>query len=133
MQLGQHFRFVVENLTTQTLAANACRVRTRRWRWGTDGQIVQESTEAEILNNGGTLANLAFFAGATQTNTGATPWVGGDFYWEVTAPAAVNGPVNLYYQESTDGGTTWPDNGRGRLVGTMMFTATGTQRDNPVL
>lgn len=132
MQLGQHYRFVAENRTTQTLAANAVRVRTRRWRWASDGSVTLEAAEAEVLNNAATIADLAFAAGATQVNV-TDKWIGGDFGWEATAPTGANGDVLLYYQESTDGGTTWPDLDLGRLVGILNFTAAGTKRDNPLV
>lgn len=41
--------------------------------------------------------------------------------------ATPNGNINIYMQESPDGGTTWPANGQGQFVGSMFCSATGAQ------
>jgi hypothetical protein len=129
MMLGATYRFTIQNTTGQTLAANAVTIKPRRWKYGTDGSLTDESSgTADVLSQTATVANAAFKTGTTQDNTTAK-YIGGFFEITVTAPASANGNVNIYAERSVDGGTTWPDNGSGEWVKTFSFTTSGTKRD----
>lgn len=127
--LGPTYRFTVYNATGQTLAANAVTIKPRRWKYGTDGSLTDEASgTADMLAQTATLLSAAYKTGTTQDNT-TTPnkYIGGIFEIKVTAPVSSNGNVTIFLERSVDGGTTWPDNGRGGIVKTLTFIAAGTQ------
>lgn len=127
--LGPTYRFTAYNATGQTIAANAITIKPRRWKYGTDGSLTDEASgTADVLAQSATLANASYKTGTTQDNT-ALKYIGGQFEITVTAPASSNGKVEIYCERSVDGGTTWPDNGRGEWVATFNFTTSGTKRD----
>lgn len=125
--LGSHYRFQAKNATGQTITASSITVRTRRDKYGSDGSLTLEATEATVLSSGSTLANAAFLSGTTVDNT-TDKWLGGTFIFAVTAPASAAGDVTLWLQHSTDGGTTWPDDGTGIQVANLTFATSGTKR-----
>lgn len=129
-QLGHAYRFVVENKTGQTLAANAVKVYGRRWKFATDGALTLEAGEATLMDNGSTIGTGAFASGTTVDNS-TDKYLGGDFIFSVTAPASSNGDVVLYLQRSTDGGTRWPDDANyAKRVQILNFTTSGTKSRN---
>lgn len=87
-----------------------------------------ESSEASIDTSGSTVTNGSYFSGTTQDNS-TSAYLGGTFKFSVTAPTSASGTVTVYLQQSTDGGTTWPDNGGGQVVKVFAFTTSGTQVD----
>lgn len=125
--LGHTYRFKVLNDTGQTIVANAVKVYGRRWKYGSDGSITFEGSEGTLLDNGSTIADNAYSAGTTQDNS-SNKYIGGDFIFEVTAPASSNGDVTLYLEKSTDGGTDFDDDGLGMAVARLNFTTSGTKR-----
>lgn len=126
--LPAHYRFLVENKTGQTLAANAVKVYAKRDKFDSNGAISFEASEATLFDNGATIANNAFSAGSTVDNT-TNKYLSGDFIYVVTAPASASGDVNLYVQRSTDGGTRWGDNATTAThLTTLNFTASGTKQ-----
>lgn len=129
MMLGPTYRFTIYNATGQTLAANAVTIKPRRWKYGTDGSITDEASGvADTLAQTATLANATYKTGTTQDNL-TNKYIGGFFEITITAPASSAGDVIIYCERSVDGGTTWPDNGRGEWVATINFTAAATKRD----
>lgn len=125
--LGPTYRFAIYNATGQTLAANAVTILPRRWKFGTDGSITNEASgTTDILGQTSTLANATYKTGTTQDNT-TNKYIGGIFEIKVIAPTSANGNVTIFLDRSVDGGTTWPDNGRGVIIKTFVFTAAGTQ------
>lgn len=125
--LGRNYRFTAKNETGQTIAAAATTVNARRYKFASDGSITFETAEANILSNAATLANGAYTAEDAVDNS-ADKWLGGTFEFVVIAPASSNGNVILYYEESTDGGTDWPDSGLSHVVAVLNFTVAGTKR-----
>jgi hypothetical protein len=127
MALGRTYRFTVLNSTGQTLAVAAIVIKGRRWYFDANGVMVWEGSEAAIDSNGSTLATAAYFNGTTQDNTSPTrPYLGGTFRFTIITPASANGPIIVWLQRSTDGGTTWPDNGRGTQVLVLPGAASTT-------
>jgi hypothetical protein len=126
MMLARNYRFTVLNQTGQTVAANAVKIQARRHKFSTDGALEYEGSEAEVFNNGSTIANGAYSSGAALNNS-STLFLGGDFEVEVTAPASVDGNVTIYYEPATDGGTQFASNGLGIMVAVLTFTASGTK------
>lgn len=133
--LGKTWRLVAKNASGVAMAAtDTVSVNVTRWKLGTDGARSAEATAVNVFAStaGNSLANGSFVAGTTQDNTAAsTFWFGAELTFAATISTATpNGNVELYYQTSHDGGTTWPDNGEGELLATLNFTATGTKRDS---
>lgn len=127
MSLGRHYRFVAYNNTGVALAAGAIAIRARRWNFNTSAQQAWEPAEVALDANAATVGTAAYWTGATINNS--VPYVGGDFTFVVTVAGTPAGTVTVYLQRSTDGGTTWPDNGRGTVLRTFGFAAAGTQTD----
>jgi hypothetical protein len=131
--LGKTYRFVAKNATGVALGAgDSITLNCTRWNFDSNGARNAEESEASLMSGGGSLANNGYLVGSTQDNTApGTKWFGGEFEFEATISTATpNGNIELYYQTSTDGGTTWPDNGNGELIAILNFTATGTKRDS---
>ena len=127
--LGPTYRFTAYNATGQALAANAITIKPRRWKYGTDGSLMDETVgTADVLGQTGTMANATYQAGVTQDNT-VNKYIGGVFEITATAPASSDGDITVYLEQSADGGATWPDNGLGLWVSTFSFTDAGTKRD----
>lgn len=124
--LGPTYRFTIYNALGQTLAANAVTILPRRWKFGTDGSITNEASgTSDVLGQTSTLANATYKAGTTQDNT-TNKYIGGIFEIKIIAPASSNGSVTIFLDKSVDGGTVWPDNGRGVVIRTFTITASGT-------
>lgn len=133
--LGKTYRIVAQNSTGVAFgAADVITIKAVRWNISSTGARNAEASEATLTaaGAGNSLAIGGFVATATQDNTAAsTFWFGGEFKFTVTISTATpNGNVNFYMQQSTDGGTTWPDNGKGEMIKSINFTATGTQNDS---
>jgi hypothetical protein len=128
MSLGRTYRFSVLNSLGQTMATSAIVIKGRRWNFSSSGVQTWEASEAAIDTSGSTLANGAYFSGTTQDNS-TNAYLGGTFKFTIIAPTSASGTVTVFLQRSTDGGTTWPDNGNGTSVKVFSFAAAGTQVD----
>lgn len=131
--LGKTWRLICKNASGVAMgASDTVTAQVTRWKVGTDGSRTAETTAVNVFGGtaGNSLANNGFVAGTTQDNAAAsTFWFGGEITFSATVSTATpNGNIELYYQTSHDGGTTWPDNGLGELLDTLNFTATGTKR-----
>lgn len=123
--LAQSYRFTALNACGQTVAIGGVVVKGRRWKFDSTGALVYEATEAALLSNSGTIANAAYASSAAIDNSTAI-YIGGDFEVTFTAPASAAGDLTIYYEVSTDGGTTFPTNGLGVVACTFSVTASGT-------
>ena len=125
--LGRTYRFVVLNSLGQTIAASGIVIKARRWNF-VSGTQTWEAAEAAIDSSSGTTANAAYFTGTTVDNS-TNAYLGGTFQLKIVAPSSSSGTVTVYLQQSTDGGTTWPDNGNGQIVNVFNITTAGTYID----
>lgn len=125
MALGRTYRFVVYNATGQTLGSNSVVITARRWSFNSSGVMTWEGSEASI-DSLSTITTASYATGTTIDNS-STAYLGGTFKFTVIAPASSSGPVVIYLQRSTDGGSTWPDNGQGDVVQVFGFTTSGTK------
>ncbi|MHB8914428.1 MAG: hypothetical protein ACYC4K_01295 [Thiobacillus sp.] len=88
--------------------------------------VLTYSAETTLLptTSGNSLAAGAFANGATQTgNTN----LGGNAIATASITPTPTGNLNFFLQISPDGGTTWPANGQGQLIGVMSCTVAGVQ------
>lgn len=128
--LGPTYRFRLLNSTGQSLAQNSVTLKTIREKFTSAGALSLEGSEASLAFAtlaAGVLTTGSYDATATQDNT-TNLYLGGTFVWTVTAPASSNGNVTVWLQHSTDGGTTWPDDGEGIQMPLLNFTTSGTKR-----
>lgn len=123
--LAPTYRWTVLNACGQTLAANAAKVHQRRSKLNSQNVLTYESAVDSVTINTGTLATATYASLATPESNTTDLYLGGDFLFEVTAPASANGNVSLYYDLSPDGGTSWPTNGLGALVAVLNFITSG--------
>lgn len=136
--LPPYIRFQVQNSTgvafgatdTLSLTGKYLQVLTATGVLSATAQVTPlASTSGNSLASGG----FATSAGIDTTNlggggAGTTLGIQGDFLLEASISTATpNGNLNVFMQESPDGGTTWPANGVGTLIGVMYCTATGAQ------
>jgi hypothetical protein len=124
MSLGRNYRLQIQNNTGVTIAAAGAIVTGRRWAFNSSGVQTWEASEAAIQSNS-SLAN-AGFDNSTAIDNSTNAYLGGTFKFAVTTTGSPSGSANLILQRSTDGGTTWPDNGRGTLIATLTFTSATT-------
>lgn len=125
--LGRTYRFVVLNSLGQTIAIAGIVIKARRWNFVT-GTQTWEGAEASIDSSAGTTSNAAYFTGSTNDNS-TNAFLGGTFKFVIVAPTSSSGTVTVYLQQSTDGGSTWPDNGGGQVVKQFTITTAGTYTD----
>lgn len=118
--LGHYYRYHAYNGTGVSVTVT---VKTRAWKFASDGSRTDASEATRISGvsvGAGTYSNSSGIDNSSDKNLGA----------HITATfapgSAATGPVALYLQHSTDGGTTWPSDGQGELLGSVMFAASST-------
>ena len=125
--LPKHYRFKVYNNTGVSIAISNVKVYARRWKFSSTGAISYESSQDTVLNNAGSLATATYLAGDTEDNS-TDLFIGGTFMFEVNpTTGSPNGNVILFFERSTDGGTTWDSDGTGDVVAVLNFTSTGAK------
>ncbi len=125
--IPQTWRIQVQNATGVALAATDTITGTGQGKYISSAGALTYGANTAFLpsTSGNSLANGAVANGATQTNT---LFFGLDMIGEAAISTATPaGNLNFFLQYSPDGGTTWPANGMGQLVGVMYCTAVGTQ------
>lgn len=126
MGLPRNYRFTIKNNTGQTITANNINVYARRHKY-VGGVLTYEGSEDTVYTNSGSVTTGSYDSGTGEDNN-TDAFVGGAFRFSVTAPVSSSGTVELYLDVSTDGGSTWDDNGLGTFIAALNFTATGTKK-----
>ena len=121
--LPPSYRISLQNVSSSGGATFAVTVKARRWKYGTDGALVIESSEGTINGPSG-VATGAYGFGTAESNT-TDKWLGAWLTITVTPSGSTTGSAVVQVQHSTDGGTTWPSNGRGFPLGSAVFSASG--------
>ena len=132
--LGRNYRIRAWNSQNQAITVA---VLARRWKYGTDGSITDDS-EVTLLTSVSVAATGGVQVGSNIDNSaGADKWLGANLTVAFTAAVTTNGEatVSLFLQQSTDGGATWPFDGTGtrRPGGTLIGAYTVTAADTTVL
>ena len=122
--LPRNYRITAKNDTGETLNAGDLTVMARRVKLDTNGALSFESTEATLLSISADLTNGSYVSGSGVDNS-TNGWMGGELEITITTASATSGGVEIWLDASTDGGTTWPDNGKGILLAYAKVTATG--------
>ena len=128
--LGRNYRIRAWNTQNQAITVA---VLARRWKYGTDGSITDDS-EVTLLTSVSVAATSGVQVGSNIDNSaGADKWLGVNLTVAFTAAVTTNstGTVSLFLEQSTDGGSTWPAVGGaqspgGILIGGYTVTAADT-------
>lgn len=115
--LGATFRYQVYNGTGVTVTVT---LKDKRWKYGTDGSLTFSSEATPISAVG--VTTLAYSNSSTVDNT-TDKNIGAHITALFDVPSSATGSVLVYVQRSTDGGTTWPSDGQGLLLGGNYFNA----------
>lgn len=117
--LGRNYRFSVNNQCGVNVTVT---IQARRWKWGTDGSITFD-TENEVFNESAIASSTSAWTEDTALDNSTDKWIGASLEVIVTPASSVTNSastnVAIQIQRSTDGGTTWPDDGRGEPVATF--------------
>ena len=124
--IPQTWRIQVQNATTVLFAATDTITVTGQGKYVSSAGALTYGANTTFLpsTSGNNLAIGGFANGPTQTNT---LFFGLDLIASASITPTPAGNLNFFLQYSPDGGTTWPANGIGELIGVMYCTATGTQ------
>ncbi len=119
--LGAYYRLVAVNEQGASVTVTA---KIKRRKFGTDGSLTLEAAPVTLLN--AVSIPLSSTTSSTGVDNGTDKYLFAEI--EFTVVATSTGLVSLYLSRSVDGGTTYPDAGKGQLIGAINFTASGTQR-----
>lgn len=126
--LGARYRIICFNNsgTSSNASAGTTTVKRKGWYIDSTGKPIWEASPTTIFSNAGAITTGSYdTSDATSVdNAGATnPYIGAEFEFKFTATGSPTGLVTFFLQRSTDGGTTWPDNGQGEVLCTIAPTA----------
>lgn len=118
--LGHHWRLRASNTQNQAITVT---VKARFWKFASDGSLVW-SAEQTLINGTSVSATTGTTASSTVDNS-TDKYLGAELTVSMTAASATNGTGAVSYtlERSTDGGTTWPTQGKGLGVGVYTLVA----------
>jgi hypothetical protein len=122
MMLGQHFKVSLRNGAG---SSGTYTVLARFFKW--DGNaLVYDDTERALMNAQAIGAG-AWGSGAAFDNS-TTKWIGADL--TISSSTSLAHALTVQRQVSTDGGSTYPEDGLGVGVGTQHKASAGTLSGN---
>lgn len=114
--LGRNYRFSVNNQLGVNVTVT---IQARRWKLASDGSITFDS-EVEVFNEAAIASSSTAWTEDTAIDNSTAKYIGADLEIVVTPASSYTGSastvVTVQIQRSTDGGTTWPDDGRGETI-----------------
>lgn len=120
--LGQYWRLSVNNQTGVNVDVV---IQALPWKF-TSGALAYGS-ETEVFNETAIASSAtAWTEESTGVNNSSDLYLGADLEILITPSASATGTVSVQIQRSTDGGTTWPDDGLGEPVVAHYFDASST-------
>jgi photosystem II stability/assembly factor-like uncharacterized protein len=119
--LGRNYRFSVNNGTSAAVEV-AVVINVRKWKFDSSGALVY-SAEAEEFNEANISVSTTAWTEDTAIDNSTDLYMGADLEIVITPEASITGSVSVQIQRSTDGGTTWPDDGQGETVASHYFSA----------
>jgi len=126
--LGNYWRIQVKNATGATSSATATTIKAKRWKPGASGEADYEASE-QTLFSGGSIASGGYGTGPAFDNDSSAGYYGmAGLATIVNGTSAGNYEVRI--QQSSDGGTTWPDDGGGELICTVYAGVSSTAKDS---
>lgn len=121
MPLGRNYRWQVYNGTGVSVT---CTVKTRDWKFDSSGALAPRSTEVTHIN--AVSVGAGAYSNPNNVDNSTDLMIGADVTFTFAPSASATGIVALFLQKSTDGGTTWPDNGKGFQVAAEQFSASSS-------
>ena len=118
--LGSNYRLQAFN---NTGAAVTITIKSKSVKFAGDGSLTF-STETTDLS--ATSVSSAAYQNGGAVDNSANKYLALQMSWTAAPGASVTGTVSLFIQRSTDGGTTWPTNGAGRLLSAINFVGSST-------
>lgn len=115
--LSHTYRYQVYNGTGVSVTVT---VKDRKWKFGTDGSV---TNAAEATQFSAVSVSTVNYSNASTVDNSSDKYTAADLLATFAPGASATGTVTLFIQRSTDGGTTWPSDGRGELVGVHYFSA----------
>jgi hypothetical protein len=115
--LGANYRWQVYNGTGVSVTITA---KVKQWKFDSSGALVF-AAESTPLN--AVVASTLTYANSAGINNATDKYLGTQMTVLFDVAAAATGNVIVYLQQSTDGGTTWPTDGDGLVVGSHYFNA----------
>ncbi len=115
--LGPNYRYVAYNDAGVNVTIT---VKGKPWKMASDGSRTDGSESTRI--NAASVADGAYQSSSGIDNS-SDKYLGEKLTVTLTPSASATGPVAIFLQESTDGGTTWPSDGEGVPVATYYFNA----------
>lgn len=115
--LGRNYRFSVNNQAGVNVTVT---IQQRAWKFDSNGALVYAS-ETEVFNESAIASSSTAWTEDTAVDNSTDLNIGADLEVIVTPASSVTNSattnVTVQIQRSTDGGTTWPDDGRGETLG----------------
>ena len=118
--LGATYRYQVYNGTGVSVT---CTVKDRAFKFASDGSRTDASEAARI--SAVSVSTVSYSNSSTVDNT-TDKNLGSDITVTFAPGSSATGTVGLYLQRSTDGGSTWPSDGKGVFLGSVYFSASST-------
>lgn len=115
--LGHQYRYIAFNNTGVSVNVT---VKERPWKFASDGT---RDDGAEVAHLTASAVAAAAYGPGSAVNNSTTKYLGAHLLFTAAPGASATGSVALFVQHSTDGGTTWPSNGQGRLISQVSFAA----------
>ena len=118
--LGTYFRYQVYNGTGVTVTVTIDEIR---WKFASDGSLTFSAEQTPISASA---ISTVSYGNSSGINNGTDKYIGADLTVLFDVASSATGAVMVYLQRSTDGGTTWPSDGQGELIGAYYFSASST-------
>ena len=118
--LGTYFRYQVYNGTGVTVTVTIDEIR---WKFASDGSLTFSAEQTPISASG--ISTLSYGNSSGIPNS-SDKYIGAHLTVLFDVASSATGLVSVFLQRSTDGGTTWPSDGQGELVGAYYFNASST-------
>ena len=115
--LGPTFRYQILNGTGVTVTTT---VTEKRWKFGTDGSLTFSAEQTPISAVGVT---TGAYSNSSTIDNSTDKYIGAHLAALFDVPSSATGAVTVFIQRSTDGGTDWPSDGQGEVVGSYYFNA----------
>jgi hypothetical protein len=118
--LGVRYRYQAYNGTGVSVTVT---VKDITFKFASDGSLTFSSETAHIS---AVSVSTVSYSNATSVDNSTNKYLGSDITWTAAPGSSATGTVSIYLQRSTDGGTTWPSDGRGEQISSIAFAASST-------
>ena len=118
--LGVRYRYQAYNGTGVSVTVT---VKDITFKFASDGSL---TFSAETAHISAVSVSTVSYSNATSVDNSTNKYLGSDITWTAAPGSSATGTVSIYLQRSTDGGTTWPSDGRGEKISSIAFAASST-------